>query len=121
MATVWIPSLLRGLTGDHESVTVAGCTVHQLIAQIEALYPGFRPRVTAGDTLRAGLAVVVDGQVATLGLMQPVLEDSEVHFLPAIGGGANQFVQCSVQREVNSVVSAAEFRVKEGRRSDGTG
>jgi molybdopterin synthase sulfur carrier subunit len=88
MATVWIPSLLRGLTGGRENVAVAGSTVHLLIEQIDALYPGFRARVTDGDTLRPGLAVVVDGQVATLGLMQPVKHHSEVHFLPAIGGGS---------------------------------
>jgi hypothetical protein len=30
---------------------------------------------------------VVDGEVARLGLLQPVRADSEVHFLPALGGG----------------------------------
>jgi molybdopterin synthase sulfur carrier subunit len=87
MATVWIPSLLRQLTAGREAVTVAGTTVRQLIEQLDAMYPGLRARLTDGDTLRPGLAVVVDGQVATLGLAQPVAQESEVHFLPAIGGG----------------------------------
>jgi hypothetical protein len=31
--------------------------------------------------------VIVDTQVARQGLAQPVGPDSEVHFLPALGGG----------------------------------
>jgi molybdopterin synthase sulfur carrier subunit len=87
MATVWIPSLLRQLTGGRERVPVAGSTVGQLIEQLDAMYPGLGARLSDGDTLRPGLAVVVDGQVATLGQAQPVAQNSEVHFLPAIGGG----------------------------------
>jgi molybdopterin converting factor small subunit len=33
------------------------------------------------------IAVVVDGETSILGLLEPVSEGSEVHFLPAIGGG----------------------------------
>jgi hypothetical protein len=31
MATIWIPSLLRDLTGGRDSVTVDGTTVRQLV------------------------------------------------------------------------------------------
>jgi hypothetical protein len=34
-----------------------------------------------------GLAVVVDGETSQLGLLAQVREDSEIHFLPALGGG----------------------------------
>ena len=33
-------------------------------------------------------AVVIDGETGPLGLLERVNEDSEVHFIPAIGGGA---------------------------------
>jgi molybdopterin synthase sulfur carrier subunit len=69
-------------------VTVPGGTVRQVIAALEQAYPGTRDRLCDGDSLRSGLAVVVDGQVAPLGLLHDVGESSEVHFLPAIGGGA---------------------------------
>ena len=39
------------------------------------------------DDLLPGLAVVVDGETSLLGLLERVQENSEVHFLPAIGGG----------------------------------
>jgi molybdopterin synthase sulfur carrier subunit len=87
MATVWIPALLRDLTGGRETVTAAGANVRQLIEQLDKLYPGMQARLSDGDALRPGLAVVVDSQIAPLGLSQPVAPKSEVHFLPALSGG----------------------------------
>jgi molybdopterin synthase sulfur carrier subunit len=88
MATIWIPSLLHDLTDGRDTVTANGATVRELIAALDVLYPGMQGRLCDGDTLRPGLAVVVDSQVAPLGLGQPVGPHSEVHFLPAISGGA---------------------------------
>jgi molybdopterin synthase sulfur carrier subunit len=87
MPVVWIPSLLRSLTGGQETVSVAGATVGEVIANLDRQYPGVKERLCDGDRLRAGIAAAVDTQVARLGLDEPVSESSEVHFLPAIGGG----------------------------------
>jgi molybdopterin synthase sulfur carrier subunit len=87
MPTVWIPSLLRPLAGGRSSVNVAGSTVGQVVDALDKLFPGIRDRLCAGAALRPGMSVVVDGHVSTLGLLQPVSENSEIHFLPAIGGG----------------------------------
>lgn len=87
MAVVWIPPLVRDVTGGQETVTVPGGTVREVIDSLEARYPGIRGRLCAGDALRPGLAAVVDSVVARLGLLEPVGEHSEVHFLPAIAGG----------------------------------
>jgi molybdopterin converting factor small subunit len=87
MARVWIPPLLRDLTGDHETVTVPGSRVRGIIDELDQLYPGMRDRLCQGDDLRPGIAVVVDTQLARLGLSEPVGVESEVHFLPAIAGG----------------------------------
>jgi molybdopterin synthase sulfur carrier subunit len=87
MARVWIPPLLRDLTEGQQTVTVPGARVSQVIAELDRLYPGVKARLCEGDALRPGLAVVVDTSVAALGLLHPVGSDSEVHFLPAIGGG----------------------------------
>jgi hypothetical protein len=40
-----------------------------------------------GEQLDPALAVFVDGRVARLGLLAPVGNNSEIHFLPAIAGG----------------------------------
>jgi sulfur-carrier protein len=87
MARVWIPSLLRDVTGGQETVTVPGASVREVIDELDRLHPGARARLCDGDVLRRGLAVVVDNEVARLGLLQAVGPDSEVHFVPAIGGG----------------------------------
>jgi molybdopterin synthase sulfur carrier subunit len=85
--TVWIPALLRDLTLGQENVSVSGSTVREVIAALERKFPGIRDRLCSGHGLRPGIAVVVNSQIATLGLMQPVPENSEVHFLPAVSGG----------------------------------
>ncbi len=87
MPTVWIPPLLRELTGGRESVSVPGQTVRQVIDALEATYPGLRARLCEGDRLRPSLAVVVDGAVSRRGLAHPLSEASEVHFVPAVSGG----------------------------------
>jgi molybdopterin converting factor small subunit len=84
---VWIPSLLRDLTQGQETVRVPGGTVRQIIDALERRYPGIKDRLCQGGRLRPGIAVAVDGQVASLGLLQMVGPDSEVHFLPAVSGG----------------------------------
>jgi molybdopterin synthase sulfur carrier subunit len=87
MPVVWVPALLRDLTGGQETVAVPGATVGQVIDNLERLYPGIRARLCDGENLRRGIAVAIGTDLARLGLLQPVNEASEVHFLPAIAGG----------------------------------
>jgi molybdopterin synthase sulfur carrier subunit len=84
---VWIPALVRELTGGREIVEVSGDTVCQVIEELERLHPGIKERLCSGDNVRPGMAVFVNAQVAPLGLLQLVEPGSEIHFLPAIGGG----------------------------------
>jgi molybdopterin synthase sulfur carrier subunit len=90
MALVWIPPLLRDLTGGRESVTASGANVADVLADLERQYPDTRERLCRGEELRPGLAVIVDGQAASLGLLETVKPDSEIHFLPAISGGSHR-------------------------------
>jgi molybdopterin synthase sulfur carrier subunit len=87
MAVVWIPALLRELTGGQESVTVPGETVRQVIENLERAYPGIEARLCEDGRLRPNLSVAVDGLMSRQGLRQRLAETSEVHFLPAISGG----------------------------------
>jgi hypothetical protein len=47
-----------------------------------------RARLCEGEALKPGIAAAVGQGVARLGLREPVGPDSEVHFLPALAGGA---------------------------------
>lgn len=87
MPVVWIPALLRDVTGGQEQVMVPGESVRQVIENLEARFPGIKDRLMEGDRLRPGLAVVVDGELSRDRLRHRLAERSEVHFVPAIGGG----------------------------------
>lgn len=88
MPVVWIPALLRSLTAGHDRVAAAGNTLADLIADLDSRHPGLRERLCESGNLRPGLAAVIDGDVARLGLDQPVADAKEVHFVHTIGGGS---------------------------------
>ena len=87
MATVYIPPTLQSLSAGATQVTVAATTVRQIVAQLEALYPGMADVLVEDGELKPHIAVAVDGELSILGLLERVSEDSEVHFIPALGGG----------------------------------
>lgn len=87
MASVVIPALLRKLTGGKDRVTARGRNVGKLIEDLERQYPGFRDQLIEGGDLKPSIAVSINGEMGNGGLLEPVPEDSEVFFLPAIGGG----------------------------------
>ena len=87
MARVFIPTMLQSMTGGVKQVDFQASTVRQVIDQLDRLFPGMKDRLVEGGRIRPNLAVAVDGDVARLGLLEKVGENSEVHFVPAIGGG----------------------------------
>jgi molybdopterin synthase sulfur carrier subunit len=87
MVHVFIPPLLRDIAGGVDQLEVSAATVRQVVAALEVRFPGIRERLCAGDELRPGLAVAVNGTVSSVGLLQKVPDGGEVHFLPAVGGG----------------------------------
>lgn len=87
MATVWIPALLRDLTGEQEQVSAPGGTLGQVVDALDVAYPGIAARLCQGGRLDPAMSAFVDGRIARLGLREAVKEESQVQFLPAIGGG----------------------------------
>ena len=87
MPSVWIPALMRELTGGEQVVRVPGQNVRQVIDALDARFPGLRDRLCDEDGLRSNILVVVNGEVSQRRLRQSLSEDSEVHFVPAISGG----------------------------------
>jgi len=87
MATVYIPSQWRDLTGAVDRLELNGRNLREIAAGLEARFPGIAERLVEGDAIAAGLAASIDGAVASRGMHSPVGATSEIHFLPAIGGG----------------------------------
>ena len=90
MATVFIPSLMQDLTGGRNKVEVHGSTVRQIIENLEKTSPGIKDRLVEGNRIKPNISVAVDGEVSLLGMLEKVGEQSEVHFLPAMGGGGSK-------------------------------
>jgi molybdopterin synthase sulfur carrier subunit len=87
MAIVVIPALLRKLTNGQERVAVSGRNVGQIIDALENQFPGFKEHLLEHGELKPSVAVSIDGEMGTGGLLDRVKDSSEVFFIPAIGGG----------------------------------
>ena len=79
--------LMRNLSAGRHRVEVEGATVRQVIENLDKQFPGMKERLLENGSLMPGISVIVDGQQSQLGLLERLEEASEVHFLPAIGGG----------------------------------
>ena len=87
MATVFIPSLMQNLTGGKKRVEVEGSSVRRIVDNLENAYPGIKERLVENGRIKSNISVAIDGEVTPMGMLGKVAESSEVHFLPAIGGG----------------------------------
>jgi len=87
MVSVFLPPAWRDLSGGESEIRFEATTVRQVLAGLEARFPGILERAVADDSLKPGLSVAINGTVSRLGLRQPVPAGAEVHFLPALGGG----------------------------------
>lgn len=89
--TVRIPAQIRRLYGAHSQERIAAATVADLIAALDARYPGMGERLAEPDgRLRRWVNVFVDGQdVRGLGNTGARLEaGAEVIIVPSVAGGA---------------------------------
>lgn len=87
MAKVYIPAQWRDLTGTTTQLELDATSLKQIIDALERKFPGIAERVCDEGQIAAGLAVSIDGDISSRGLLAPVSATSEIHFLPAIGGG----------------------------------
>ena len=91
MATVFLSIPLRRYSGGEANMEVPGATLRALVRNLNERYPGIAESLVNpddADRLMPGLAAVVDGEPTNMGLLTPLDEHSEVHFIPAIAGGA---------------------------------
>lgn len=87
MPTVSIPPLMQKLTNGADKVAVEGKTLREVVDNLEEVYPGFKARLCDGARIRPGISVYIGGIITREGMHQPVSEETDIHFLPAISGG----------------------------------
>ncbi len=88
--TVRIPTPLRKLTGEQDTIMAEGGTLAQLIDVLESMHPGLKERICdeTGE-LRRFVNVYVDGEDVRFmsGLATELPADTEVSIVPAVAGG----------------------------------
>ena len=67
--------------GGETEFEIEAPNVRRLIAALEARYPGI------GAELEREMAVAIDGEIFQDPYLEPIAPNSEVYFLPRIGGG----------------------------------
>ena len=87
MATIFIPTSLRSLTNGTKQVTMWASNVRQAVELLDQMYPGVKSHLIEDGQIRPDISVVIDGESSPLGILDKVEKDSEIHFIPAIGGG----------------------------------
>ncbi len=90
MATVYVPTPLRRLTGGQSKVEVDGNDVGGLIQAFDAQYPGVAEKVLDGDgNVKRFINVFVnDNEIRQLdGLSTQVGTGDKVSIVPAMAGG----------------------------------
>jgi molybdopterin synthase sulfur carrier subunit len=88
---VRIPTILRSYTGGAAEVPASAGTLREVIAGLEAAYPGLGGRIIDdGGNLRRFVNVYVGDEDVrfTAGLDTPVAAGSRVSVIPAVAGGA---------------------------------
>lgn len=87
MAVVILPrSLAAILPGLPRRATVDGATVAEVVAALDASWPGVADRILeAGPSIREHINVFVDGEPADLAT--PVATGATIHVIPAVAGG----------------------------------
>lgn len=88
-AAVSIPTILRSYTKGAKSVEASGSSLKDLIADLEAQFPGISDRLMDDAGLRRFVNVYLnDEDVRFLdGLETSVSQDDRVTILPAVAGG----------------------------------
>jgi len=82
MAKVVIPaSLSQQFTGGKAEFEIDAKTVREVIRCLNADFPGL------AEAIETDMAVAVDGEIYHDPLLESVSPNSEVYFLPRIGGG----------------------------------
>jgi len=87
MATVFIPAQLHCLTGNVKQIELDVRNVRDVIEQLERQFPGIRDRLCQDNQISPALQVCIDNVITSRGMIAQIQPESEVHFIPAIGGG----------------------------------
>ncbi len=88
--TVSIPSAIRNLTENKETLEMQGSTVREVLGTLLSTYPALQDRIRdASGNIRKNLIVYVNGEDIRFleGEDTPVKSTDEFSIIPAVAGG----------------------------------
>jgi molybdopterin synthase sulfur carrier subunit len=88
-----IPTPLRKLTADQDSVPADGASLSECITSLEASYPGLKERLCdESGEVRRFVNIYVNGEDVRFlqGLATPLKDGDEVSIVPAVAGGGRK-------------------------------
>ena len=90
MPSVLIPTPLRKLTNELDTVEAAGSTIGELIDNLDTAFPGLKNRICdENGTIRRFVNIFVNGEDVRFLAENatPVKDSDEISIVPAIAGG----------------------------------
>ena len=89
MPTVFIPVAFRSFTNGRDRVEIDGAgSLRQVFERLDRECPGIGDQLIEDGGIRAGLAIFINDEQTSEGLLQPVPADGTIYIQPAMGGGA---------------------------------
>jgi molybdopterin converting factor small subunit len=91
LITIHIPQAFRPFSSGRESVGVelpGGGSLRRVIDLLEAECPGIKEPLMFEGGVHPSIAVFINDEQSTQGIIEHVPEDAEVRLLPAMGGGS---------------------------------
>jgi len=91
VVTVFIPNAFRKFSAGREQVEVpGGSSLRRVFEALERECPGIKDQlIFEGAIVHPGLAIFVNDEQITQGLIEQVPEDATLRILPAMGGGSS--------------------------------
>jgi len=90
MATILIPTPLRRLTNNVDTIHCSGSTIEEIIDNLEFGYPDIKERICNPDgQIRSFVNIYLNNEDVRFssGTATPVKDSDEVSIVPAIAGG----------------------------------
>ena len=88
MVKVHIPTALRTFSGGRGEVEIEGnASLRAVFERLNAACPGIREQLLDEEGIMPGIAIFINDEQETEGLIQRVPADGTIHILPAMGGG----------------------------------
>ncbi|WP_158264864.1 MoaD/ThiS family protein [Blastopirellula marina] len=87
MAIVFFPAQWRDLTDGQSQLEINAACLRDLLDELDRRFPGIHTRIYENGAIRSSIQISLDGTLTSRNLRSPLEPQTEVHFLPAIGGG----------------------------------